>query len=209
MNEMVNKPADKQRFCDARDSRRSIARPIDRRNHAADLRDVDVRAAEPRRTQGARLRPIAQPDALGARTLCGRSGKRRTGVCVRIGHGGDCHRARVSRQRGAHRCRRRPLWRHVSIVRAGAQTQCRARIHVCRHVESRSVDRRAAARDKNGVGRNAEQPAAQAGGSSQRSRKFAEHATSSLPPTIRSRVPGCSVRSSSASTWSCIQRRST
>ena len=37
---------------------------------------------------------IAQSDALGARALRGGSGKRRAGVCVRVGHGGDRNRAR-------------------------------------------------------------------------------------------------------------------
>ena len=86
--------AERARLCYARDSRRSVAGSVDWRDHAADLRDVDVRATESGCAQGTRLRPLAQPDALGARALRGGPGERRSSVCVRIGHGGDRDRAR-------------------------------------------------------------------------------------------------------------------
>ena len=54
--------------------------PIDRRDHAADLRHLDLRAEQPRRAQGPRLRPLAQPDALGARALRRRPRRRRAGA---------------------------------------------------------------------------------------------------------------------------------
>ena len=97
--------------------------PIDRRDHAADLRDLDLRAGEPRRAQGPRLRALAQPDALGARALRRRPRRRRAGVRVRLRAGGDRDRARAARRRRARRRRRRPLRRHLSPVRARAPAQ--------------------------------------------------------------------------------------
>ena len=66
-----------QAFAHPRDPRRPVARPDDRRDHAADLRHLDLRAAEPRRAQGPRLRPLAQPDALRPRALRRRPRRRR------------------------------------------------------------------------------------------------------------------------------------
>ena len=94
LNELQNKfrRQKKAGTCHARDSRRPGARPHDRRGHAADLRDLDLRAVEPRRAQGLRVLPHAQPDALGARALPRGARERRAGLRLRLGHGGDRHR---------------------------------------------------------------------------------------------------------------------
>ena len=57
------------RFRDPRDPRRPVPRPVDRRDHAADLPDLDLRAVQPRRAQGLRVLAQPEPDARGARAL--------------------------------------------------------------------------------------------------------------------------------------------
>ena len=60
------------------DPRRAGARSAHRRGDDADLRHLDLRAVEPGRAQGLRLRPHAQPDARCARSLPRRRSKAAT-----------------------------------------------------------------------------------------------------------------------------------
>ena len=94
-------------------------------------------------------------------------------------------------------------------VRAGSTAQRRAGLLVRRSGASRRARRGAASGDGDGVGRDAEQSAAEAGGSRGDRRRSVTLAASCASPTTRSQARGCSVRSSSASTSSCTRRRST
>ena len=55
---------------------RPVARSRDRRGDGADLRHLDLRAGQPRRAQGLRVRPQPEPDPLRLRALRRRSGER-------------------------------------------------------------------------------------------------------------------------------------
>ena len=61
---------------DAHHPWRPEPRPADRRGHGADLRDLDLRPAEPRRAQGLRICAQPEPDALCLRARRRRPGKR-------------------------------------------------------------------------------------------------------------------------------------
>jgi hypothetical protein len=74
-------------------------------------------AGEPGRAQGPRLRPLAQPDALGAGALRGRHRKRQRGLRLRLRPGRDFGGAGTAAGRLAHRRRRRHVRRHLPPVR--------------------------------------------------------------------------------------------
>ena len=59
-----------------------------------------------------------EPDALGLRALRRRPRERHAGLRLRLGPGGDRHRARAARRRRPRRRQRRPLRRHLPAVRA-------------------------------------------------------------------------------------------
>ena len=103
--------------------------PLDRRGDAADLRDLDVRAVEPRRAQGLRLLAHRQSDARRVGALHRRSRKRHARLRVRLGHGGDQHAARADRCRQPHRRDGRSVRRHVPRVRARAPALGEPRRH--------------------------------------------------------------------------------
>ena len=146
----------------ARDPRRTAPRSRDRRGDHADLRDLHLRAEQPGRAPGPRLRALAQSDALGVRALRrgARVGNRRLRVLVR--HGDDGDRARAARQRRARRRARRSLRRHAATVRARAEAQRRAALHLHPVRAGRRARSGDPARDADGLGRVAVESAAQA-----------------------------------------------
>ena len=74
---------------DAHHPWRPEPRPADRRGDGADLRDLDLRPAEPRRAQGFRICAQPEPDALRLRARRGRPRKRHRRLRLRLGPGGD------------------------------------------------------------------------------------------------------------------------
>ena len=120
---------DNARFRTDLHSRRPGARPLDRRDHHADLSDLDLRAGRAGPPQGLRVRAHAEPDARGARGQHRGDRTRQGRLRVRVGHGrrGRGHDAApVRRSRGRHG---QYIRRHVSIVRARAP-QVSARFHL-------------------------------------------------------------------------------
>ena len=92
--------ANRLRLRHPRDPRRPAARSDHRRGDAADLRHLDLRAVEPRRAQGLRLRAQPQPDARIAFERCVadlESGAR--GFAFASGLAAIAHRAGAARRR--------------------------------------------------------------------------------------------------------------
>ena len=156
-----SRPRSTTRFRHARDSRGPRARSLDRRDHDADLCNVDVRAVESRRAQGLRLRADRKSDARRAGGLRGRSRKRGARSRLRFGsrrHGDRARRARCGR---AHRGERRSLRRDVSPVRERAQALGELEHELCRYGRPGEPLRGDPSRNENDLGRDAEQSAAQ------------------------------------------------
>ena len=83
----------RQRVRDPRHPRRAGAGPGHRRDHRADLRDVDVHPGGARPAQGLRVFAERQSDAIGAGDLPGVARRRRARTGLRLGPGG--HRTAV------------------------------------------------------------------------------------------------------------------
>ena len=146
--------------------RRPGARPAHRRGDDADLRHLDLRAVEPRRAQGLRLRAHAQPHARRARGVRRRARRRQARLRVRLGHGGDRHRARAAR----FAARTSSPWTICTAAATGSSSACASALPGSRPlswISSRPENLEAAhqAEYPHALGREPDQPAAEAGGS--------------------------------------------
>ncbi len=126
----------------ARHSRRAIARSFDRRDHDADLPDIDLRPAKSRETQGLRLLALDQSDPQRLRALHCQPGKRNARLGLRLRARGHGHGPRWARQRFARGGERRSLRRNLPAFRAGAAPLRESRFHFYRHDGSEKRSRR-------------------------------------------------------------------
>ena len=117
----------------ARDPRRPVARSVDRRDHDADLRDLDLRADQPRRAQGLRLRAHRQPDARSRWSAASPTSKAARAASPSPRAWPAWRPCSSARRRRAHRRQRRPVRRHVSAVRERAQALGRPALQLRRH----------------------------------------------------------------------------
>ena len=139
-------------------ARRPGARPVDRRDHHADLSDLHLRPGSARPAQGLRVRPDAEPDARRARGQHRRHGGRQGGVRVRVGHGGD--------QRHRHDAQEPATTSSSPTTSTAARSGCSTRS--CRATSCRSptstrpistlVERAITPATQAALRRNAEQP---------------------------------------------------
>ena len=90
------------RFSTHLPARRAGTRSVDRRDHHADLPDVDLRAGRARQAQGLRVRAHAESDAPGARAQPRGHRRRQGGLRVRVGDGGHRRRSRTMLKAGDH-----------------------------------------------------------------------------------------------------------
>ena len=111
--------------------------PTHRRGHDADLRDLDLRAGEPRRAQGLRLRAHPEPDALRLRALRRRSRRRHRRLRLRLGPGRRSRPCSSCSTPASHVvAMRRPLRRHAS----GCSSGCAGAPPACASASSTSTD---------------------------------------------------------------------
>ena len=186
--------------------------PTDRRGDDADLRHLDLRAGEPGRAQGLRIRAQPEPDPHGLRALHRRPRERHGRLRLRLRACRDRHGARAARCTAptssppttstAARCR---LFERVRRRSAGLADQLTSTSPI-----STRSRRRSGPRPKLVWVETPTNPLLQARrprGDRRRSRKAHGHAGSS--PTTPSPAPTSSARWSSASTSSCIRRPNT
>ena len=186
---------------------RAGARPDHRRGDDADLRHLDLRAAEPGREQGLRLCAHQEPDPHGVRALRRRSRRRQRGFAFASGLAAiattlECldqgsHIVAVDDLYGGSR----RLFERVRTRSAGSGGE------LCRPHRRRGARGRDPAEHAADLDRDADQSAAEADRSRTRRRHRASARRFWRSPTTPSPAPMCSVRSSMASIWSCIRPR--
>ena len=190
-------------------SRRTGTGSVDRRDHHADLSDVDLRAGRARPAQGLRVRAHAESDAVGARSQSRghrRRPRRRS-------------RSRPACPRSTRSPRGSSTGDHVVVTdntyggtfRLFDKVLTRYGIHVQlrRHVGPGGDRARDHAGDEAGLRRDADQSGPAADGHRGRRRRSRIGTARSSPSTTRSRARACSGRSRSAPISSCTARRST
>ncbi len=101
-------------------ARRTGTRSLDRRDHHADLPDLDLRPGGARPAQGLRVRADPESDAHGARAQHRGHRGRQGRVRVRLGHGGDRRHRHAAQGRRSRRRLGQHLRRNVPAVRQGA-----------------------------------------------------------------------------------------
>ena len=181
----------------------------DGRGDAADLRDLDLRAEEPRRAPGLRVLAHAESDAHGLRALHRRPRGRHARLRVRLGHGRDRDGARADSTPAATWSR----WTISTAARGACSSACGGARRDSTSASSISADTAAAdgepaAEHAPHLDRDADAIRRCASSIWRRSRGSRASATFSLRWTTRSRRRGSSGRSSSAATSWCIRRPS-